>query len=68
MKRVGKGSEATIAEIMSGLEAGDDPRRAMVRVNKEIVDYQRAGEPVPPGLLRLSQRIATECASQSQGR
>lgn len=68
MKWERKGSDATIAEIMSGLDAGDDPRRAMMRLNQEIVGYQTAGEPVPASLLRLSQRIATECVAQSQGR
>ncbi|MFM9943003.1 MAG: hypothetical protein ACKVP7_26330 [Hyphomicrobiaceae bacterium] len=68
MQRASKTKDTTIAEIMAGLEAGDDPRQAMARLNAKIVDYQRAGEAVPSSLLRLTQVIAVECAAHSQGR
>ncbi len=68
MQRASITKDTTIAEIMAGLEAGEDPRRAMARLNAKIVDYQRAGETVPSSLLRLTQVIAVECAAQSQGR
>lgn len=64
----GKNLEKTIGDIVSGLEAGDDPRKAIAQLNKRIVDYQRAGEDVPPQLLRLSQMLSHECIAQSQGR
>lgn len=60
--------DKTIQDIVSGLEAGDDPRQAIAQINRRIVDYQRAGEDVPPQLLRLSQQLSHECVAQSQGR
>ncbi len=68
MTRATKQHETMIAEIKAGLEAGDDPRRAIARLNARIVEHQRAGEAVPASLLRLTQVIACECAAQSQGR
>ena len=50
------------------LTAGDDPRAAIARLNKEIVAYQSAGRDVPTRLMRLSKALALECAMQSQGR
>lgn len=64
----GRNLEQTIGDILSGLEAGDDPRKAIAQLNQRIIDYQRAGEDVPPRLLRLSQKLSHECIAQSQGR
>lgn len=68
MQRALHSKDTTIADIVAGLEAGEDPRRAMARLNATIIAYQSAGKSVPPGLLRLTQVIATECVAQSQGR
>jgi hypothetical protein len=68
MQRASRKTDHAIADIVASLEAGDDLRRTMVRINARIVDYQSAGEEVPPSLLRLSKSVATECAAQSQGR
>lgn len=68
MKRAIASKDSTVQDILAGLEAGDDPRRVMARLNARIVHYQKSGEEVPASLLRLSQVIATECAAQSQGR
>lgn len=68
MQRALQSNDPTIADIMAGLEAGDDPRRAMASLNARIVAYQSAGKTVPSNLLRLTQLIATECVAQSQGR
>lgn len=57
-----------IDEVMAGIDAGDDPRVAIARLNKEIVAYQSAGRDVPAGLMRLSRMLANECVAQSQGR
>lgn len=57
-----------IEEVMAGIDAGDDPRVAIARLNKEIVAYQSAGRDVPAKLMRLSRMLANECAAQSQGR
>ena len=57
-----------IDDVMAGLDAGDDPRVAIARLNKQIVAYQSAGRDVPAGLMRLSKMLANECAAQSQGR
>ena len=57
-----------IDDVLAGLDAGDDPRVAIARLNKEIVAYQSAGRDVPAGLMRLSKMLANECAAQSQGR
>lgn len=64
----GQNLERTITEILSGLEAGEDPRVVMERLNKQIVDFQRAGKDVPARLMRLSQALTSECVAQSQGR
>lgn len=63
-----KNFDQTIDDVMSGLEAGEDPRVAIARLNKRIVAYQSAGRDVPAGLMRLSQMLAHECVMQSQGR
>lgn len=63
-----RGSDSVVQEVKQGLEAGDDPRTAMARVNRQIVEHQRRGEEVPASLLQLSKLIAIECISQSQGR
>ena len=60
--------DPTIDDVMSGLDAGDDPRQAIARLNKRIVAYQSAGHDVPAGLMRLSKMLAHECVLQSQGR
>ena len=60
--------EPAIDDIMTGLEAGEDPRAAIARLNKQIVAYQSAGRDVPAGLMRLSKALAHECIVQSQGR
>lgn len=57
-----------VAEVIAGLAAGDDPRTAIARLNREIVDYQKAGKDVPGEYLRLSRQLASECIAQSQGR
>lgn len=57
-----------IKDTMNRLDAGEDPRRAMFRLNRRIVACQEAGQDVPAGLLRLSQRLAAECVTQSHGR
>ena len=64
----GRKLENGIADVLAGLDAGEDPRAAMARLNARIVDHQKAGETVPPRLIRLSQVLATECAAHSQGR
>ena len=61
-------SERSVGEINSVLEEGEDPRVAIAKLNRQIVDYQKAGEDVPPRLLRLSRALASECIAQSQGR
>jgi hypothetical protein len=66
MKRVCP--DAAFNDVIRGLDAGDDPRLAIARLNAKIIDFQRAGQEVPPRLLRLSKQLATECAVQSQGR
>lgn len=68
MQRALHKNDTTIADIVAGLDAGEDPRRAMARLNAKIVSYQSAGKTVPSSLLRLTQVIATECVAQSQGR
>ena len=70
MQRVNavKKADPAIDEVMTGLEAGEDPRAAIARLNQKIVAYQSAGRDVPPGLMRLSKRLAHECAALSQGR
>ena len=60
--------DTSIRDVMAGIEAGDDPRLAMARINRQIVDFQKAGQDVPPRLLRLSKQLASECIAQSQGR
>ena len=60
--------EPAIDDVMTGLEAGEDPRLAIARLNKQIVAYQSAGRDVPAGLMRLSKALALECMMQSQGR
>ncbi len=57
-----------IDEVMAGIDAGDDPRVAIARLNKQIVAFQSAGRDVPAGLMRLSKMLANECVAQSQGR
>lgn len=66
MKR--NSAEAAFNDVMRGIEAGDDPRLAIAKLNTKIIDFQRAGQEVPARLLRLSRDLATECAVQSQGR
>ncbi len=61
-------ADASLNDVVSRLEAGEDPRVAIARINAKIVAFQRAGEDVPAGLLRLSMTLASECVSQSQGR
>lgn len=70
MQRANKAQklEYGVADMVSGIDADEDPRVAIARLNKTIVDIQKAGEPVPARLLRLSKVLATECAAQSQGR
>lgn len=68
MKRATSGKAAFVQDVISKLDAGEDPRRVMQRLNAQIVACQRAGEEVPASLLRLSQALAIECASHSQGR
>ncbi len=60
--------DPTIDDVISELEAGEDPRVAIARLNKRIVAYQSAGHDVPAGLMRLSKMLAHECVMQSQGR
>ena len=70
MQRVNsvKKADPAIDDVLTGLDAGDDPRAAIARLNKKIVAYQSAGRDVPAGLMRLSQRLSHECAALSQGR
>ena len=70
MQRVNKATpfETVIDEDIAGFDAGEDPRAAIARLNKEIVAHQSAGRDVPARLMRLSQALTLECAMQSQGR
>ena len=60
--------EAVLDDETSGFDAGEDPRAAIARINKEIIAHQSAGRDVPARLMRLSQALSLECAMQSQGR
>ena len=68
MQRVYRSEERLIQDIVAGLDAGEDLRLAMARINAQILDYQRSGEQVPEKLKRLATTVANECAVQSQGR
>lgn len=68
MQRAFRSEDKSIQDIVASIEAGDDLRRTMARINARIIAYQRAGEDVPQSLMRLSKTVATECAAQSQGR
>lgn len=68
MQRVYRSEKRLIEDIVAGLDAGEDLRLAMARINAQILDYQRAGERVPDSLRRLATTVANECAAQSQGR
>ena len=57
-----------VVDVVDRLDAGEDPRILMARVNREIVAYQSAGEDVPARLLKLTKALASECVAQSHGR
>lgn len=61
-------ADTTMNDLLNRLDAGEDLRKAIARVNARIVAFQRAGEDVPSGLLRLSKTLISECFMQSQGR
>jgi hypothetical protein len=61
-------ADEVFVDVVSGLDAGEDPRVLMARLNREIVAFQKAGEDVPARLMRLTKVLASECIAQSQGR
>ncbi len=63
-----KAVDVTIRDLMARLDAGEDPRRTIARLNASIVDCQRAGVDLPPSFLRLSRTLAAECVAQGHGR
>lgn len=70
MQRSGAGRklDRTIADIVHRPEAGGDLRTAIVRVNKQIVDLQRAGAALMAKLLLNPSVPSSECAARSQWR
>jgi hypothetical protein len=62
----GRAVEITIRDLMARLEAGEDPRRTMRRLDARIVDCQRAGLDLPAGFLRLSRTLAAEYIARRQ--
>ena len=60
--------ELSLHDLMACHAAGEDPRRTIRRLDARIVDCQLAGEDLPPGLLRLSRKLAAHCVAQSQVR
>jgi hypothetical protein len=63
-----KAVDITIGDLLACHDAGEDPRRTIARLNKRIVDYQRAGADLPSSFLHLSRRLTAEWIAQSQAR
>lgn len=55
-----RAADITVRDLMARLDAGEDPRRTLRRLDARIVDYQRAGIDLPASFLRLSQTLAAE--------
>ena len=53
------------SEVLAGLEAGGDPRRAIRHLNEQIIAFQGAGAELPAALIRLSSTITTSCAGMA---
>jgi len=60
--------DGTVRDLMACLDAGEDPRRTIARLNAKIVGCQRDGLDVPPSFLRLSRTLAAECVAQGHAR
>ena len=60
--------DVTVRDLVARLQAGEDPRRTIARLNARIVDCQRDGVDLPPSFLRLSRTLAAECVAQGQAR
>lgn len=63
-----KAVDITIGDLLACHDAGEDPRRTIARLNKRIVDYQRAGADLPSSFMHLSRRLTAEWLAQSQDR
>lgn len=61
-------AEITVRDLMARLDAGEDPRRTMRRLDARFIDYQRAGIDLPASFLRLSRTLAAEFIAQRQAR
>lgn len=63
-----KSVDITIKDLQACHDAGEDPRRIIARLNRRIVDCQRAGADLPSGYLRLSRRLTADYFAQNQDR
>lgn len=66
--RAARAAESTVRDLMASLDAGEDPRRTIRRLDARIVDCQRAGIDLPASFLRLSRALAAECIARRQPR
>ncbi len=56
----------TIRDLIARLDAGEDPRHTMKRLDARIIDYQRAGIDLPASFLRLSRALSAEFVARRQ--
>jgi hypothetical protein len=70
MQRTGANStnrrtpEGAICDLLAFVDAGEDPRHTIRRLDAQIVDCQRDGIDLPGSFLRLSRTLAAECLSR----
>jgi len=63
-----KAVEITIRDLLACHYAGEDPRRTIARLNKQIVECQRTGADLPPGYLRLSRTLTADYFAEGPAR
>ena len=63
-----KTADVTVRDLMACLDAGEDPRRTIRRLNASIIDCQRDGLDVPAAFMRLTRELTAECVARGRGR
>lgn len=62
-----KAADVTVRDLKACLDAGEDPRHTIRRLNASIVDCQRDGRDVPAIFIRLTRELTAVCVARGHG-
>ena len=56
-----------VVDVVDRLDAGEDPRHTIRRLNASIVDCQRDGRDLPAIFIRLTRELTAVCVARGHG-